>query len=1217
MNPPADEPAPNTPEQELAAQLEQYEEALRSGSMPPSSRSGSRPLPPEAQRRLDQARACVDLLRQVRPARRERPPPGASAGSGAATAPGPGPVRPVDRPRIAVPGYEVLEEVGRGGMGVVYKARQLRLNRLIALKVVLAGRHARPEDLARFRAETEVVARLQHPNIVQIHEVGEYECRPFYVMEFVDGGSLDHRLDGKPQPARESAELVQALARAVAYAHENGVIHRDLKPANILLRPAPAGEPGSTAYGVPKIADFGLAKQLDQQGMTQSGAVIGTPSYMAPEQAQGRRGAAGPSADVYALGVILYELVTGRPPFRAETPLETLRQVVQEEPLPPSRLRPGLPRDLETICRKCLQKEPGKRYATALELAEDLGRFRSGESIRARPVSLGENLLKWARRRPAVAGLSGAMVLLAAVSGILVTWQWRAAVASARAEATARQKIEGLLVSAEVDNAVALCERHDVGRGLLLLARDLGQALRLGDADLERVIRADLTGWRHSLVVQRAQLPHKDWVWAAVYSPDGKRILTGSRDRTAQLWDAETGQPIGRPLVHPDPVWAVAFSPDGKTLLTACGDDPTASGNKQPAHGEARLWDAATGQALGPPLPLPDEPWSVAFHPAGGSFLTVCAREIRIWRIGTGRPTGSPLPHPEPARRRDRIQPRRCAAFSPDGQTVVTAGEDGSARLWDSATLAPRGEPMRHDGPVLAVAFRPDGRALVTGSLDGTARLWDAATGRPLIAQLAHRGPIQTATFSPDGRTVLTGSQVRLDTPPDKPRGEVRLWDAETGQLLGAPLDHPEPVWAVAFSPDGRMILTGCADRAARLWLTATGQPIGRPLGPFEGNVVAVAFSPDGRSFVTTSASETGAARIWTAPVAQAPAGPLPIAPIPPKSEPVLAVSPDGRTVLGLDRDRRLRLWDVPSRRPRGAPLPADPPVWGAAFSPDGKVLALYRGDRVEFWDAGTGRPGAPPRVGAASGGVRLAWGPDGWTLFCLHEINCVASIVTQRLPSGRQEGEPWQWWALSTIAGSADGRLFLAAGGQGVRLWDTTTGKVLGEYLPHEPYVWAAAFGPGGRTFATGGAGQTAQLWQTATGDPLGPPLPHQGSVRAVAFSPDGRYLLTGSVDRTARLWDVATGKPLGPALPHGEELRGVAFLTDGSRAITCGASGATAVWDVPAPMAGEPDRVELEIQALTGEQMDERGVVRALAPEEWQRRRQQLQDLGGPRLP
>jgi tetratricopeptide (TPR) repeat protein/tRNA A-37 threonylcarbamoyl transferase component Bud32 len=327
----------------------------------------------------------------------------------------PGPARP------GVPGYEILGELGRGGMGVVYKARQTSLNRVVALKMLLAGAYADPEQHRRLRAEAEAVAGLRHPNIVQIHEVGEHDGRPYLVLEYVEGGSLDGALAGAPQNPRAAAALVETLARAVQAAHQQGVIHRDLKPANVLLA-AGGGAPSATppAALVPKITDFGLAKQLDAgHGRTPSDAILGTPSYMAPEQASGKMRAVGPAADVYALGAILYEMLTGRPPFRGETPLDTLQQVLTDDPVPPRALQPKVPADLATACLKCLQKDAGRRYASAGDLAEDLRRFLAGEPIKARPVGPAARFYRWCRRKPMLAGLLALLVVGTAVS----TWQ--------------------------------------------------------------------------------------------------------------------------------------------------------------------------------------------------------------------------------------------------------------------------------------------------------------------------------------------------------------------------------------------------------------------------------------------------------------------------------------------------------------------------------------------------------------------------------------------------------------------------------------------------------------------------------------------------------------------------------------------------------------------------------------------------------------------------
>jgi serine/threonine-protein kinase len=403
-----------------------------------------------------------------------------------------------------VPGYEIVGELGRGGMGVVYQARHLQLNRRVALKMILAGAHAGEQDLARFRDETQAVAGMQHPNIVQIFEVGEQDGRPFCALELVPGGSLAQHLDGTPWPARPAAELVETLARAMHHAHEQGIVHRDLKPGNILLAsggrepPGDAAPPGGSrpplADLTPKITDFGLAKRLGEKGQTVSGAIVGTPSYMAPEQAAAKGQEIGPAADVYALGAILYELLTGRPPFRAETPLDTVLQVLSEEPVPPRRLNAKVPRDLETICLKCLQKAAPRRYGSALELAEDLGRFLHDEPIRARPVGRVEHLVKWARRRPAVAALWGLSLTVALVGGGV--WLWLAQErAEQQAEAARQEAVLRQGVAAALDKAADLQQRARWDEADAVLEQAQERLGKSGPADLrERVgqVRADL-----------------------------------------------------------------------------------------------------------------------------------------------------------------------------------------------------------------------------------------------------------------------------------------------------------------------------------------------------------------------------------------------------------------------------------------------------------------------------------------------------------------------------------------------------------------------------------------------------------------------------------------------------------------------------------------------------------------------------------------------------
>ena len=791
-----------------------------------------------------------------------------------------------------VPGYEILGIMGHGGMGVVYRARQLKANRVVALKMIRAVEHSSEYDRLRFQIETEAVARLQHPNIVQLYEVGEVHGQPYFSLEFCDGGTLDTYLNKSPAAPREAAELIEALARAMHYAHLRGVVHRDLKPANILLAACGLAEGASAkpqaAVTMPKITDFGLAKRTDAEArdISRSGTVMGTPSYMAPEQAAGKVRDTGPAADVYSLGALLYVCLTGRPPFHGATTLETLYQVLHDEPPPPSRLEPKVPRDLETICLKCLQKEPRKRYGSAAELAEDLGRFLRREPVVARPVGRAERLWRWCRREPALAAASGlaaaALIAIAALAVRSAANQSRAAAVlraeqertiAALGDAQAEQEIaEAALQEAEVrrteaetalreaqdrrkeadtqrrqalrlsanlalDRGLGLCEQGDVGLGLLWLARSLEIAPR-EEVDLRFAIRANLNGWRRELHLLKAPLPHRDFIYAVAFSPDSKLALTASADGTAQVWETTSGKMTAR-LAHPSYVYAAAFSPDGKTILTG-GED-----------GAARFWDVATGKERGDALQHRYAVRTVAFSRDGKYVLTGTdldrndsrTNTAELWLAATGERVAGFRPHHSSV---------LCVAFSTDGKCFLTGSADGTAKLWDAADQKPIGAPFRHDAEVLSVAFSPDGKTFLTASEDFTARLWEREGGQPIKPILRHQGPVRSVAFSPDGKTILTGSWDRT----------ARLWDTATLTPVVPVLRHPAPVYAVAISPDGKRFLTAGLDRTAHLWEKARGTALGPPLRHPQ-SIWSVAVSPDGKTLLT--GCQDGLARLWDA----------------------------------------------------------------------------------------------------------------------------------------------------------------------------------------------------------------------------------------------------------------------------------------------------------------------------------------------------------------
>ena len=426
-------------------------------------------------------------------------------------------------PQIA--GYEILSILGRGGMGVVYKARHIKLRRFVALKMILAGEHADAGQLDRFRTEAEAVARLQHPNIVQIHEIGEHDGLPFFSLEFCPGGSLDKKLKSNPLSLTEAAKLVETLARAMDAAHKRQIIHRDLKPANVLLGVA----------DVPKITDFGLAKKLDDVGHTQTGAVMGTPSYMAPEQAGGETKNVGPPADIYALGAILYELLTGRPPFRAANSLKTLMLVISEEPVPPRKLQPTVPRDLETICLRCLRKKADKRYATAKDLADDLRRFQADEPIVARPVGHFERSYRWCRRNVGVTGLIFSLLLLIGVTAAVLL-----AFNTQRDAQTSVDKAKKSLKKDEEPDVAPIAPKNAQRE----VQTDADHAKNALKKQVEPVVVGAVAQKGGARIVW--QQSHgggpRTNVSGVTFSPDGKKVVSGCDDHTLKVWNAWSGQ---------------------------------------------------------------------------------------------------------------------------------------------------------------------------------------------------------------------------------------------------------------------------------------------------------------------------------------------------------------------------------------------------------------------------------------------------------------------------------------------------------------------------------------------------------------------------------------------------------------------------------------------------------------------------------------------------
>jgi WD40 repeat protein/tRNA A-37 threonylcarbamoyl transferase component Bud32 len=710
----------------------------------------------------------------------------------------------------ALPGYEVLAELGRGAMGVVYKVRQQQPRRLLAVKMLLAGAHASQRQ-ARFQAEADAIARLQHPNIVQVFEVGLAAGVPFFSMELVEGGTLAGKLAGVPQPPRQAAQLVQVLARAAHSAHERGVVHRDLKPANVLL----------TADGTVKIADFGLARLAQsgpdssdgdtteliaaERGLTETGAVLGTPSYMAPEQAQGKSKQVGPAADVYALGAILYECLTGRPPFRAESHLDTLLQVVSEEPVAPARLNAKVPRDLETICLKCLRKEPSQRYASAAALADDLGRFLAGQPITARPVGLAERTWRWARRNRAVASLTAAvltlMLTVAVGSTIAALWLGRALHATDRAlddaekaNVTAKHRLWGSYLSQarasrmtrqpgqRFNSLRAIQEAMKLplpeGRSLDELRTEAIAALCLPDLEVEREWKLNVTG-----------------LTAFTIADTFERYAYADKDGNVSVRRLDDHAELCRLLGEGPLDWydTLRFSPDGRFLVQTCH---TAAGWR------SRLWklDGAEPVRM---LTVPASGWD--FRPDSGhcAVLDVQARELRIYDLETGRelrrfpceldsrlrwnprrpllamgtPTGWRTINVETGEMVDVPVSGGCdtLAWHPEGRLLAAAANDSDPThkitIWDTHTRQLVMPPLKgHRQPGIVLRFNRAGDLLLSNDWSQMWRLWDVRTGKQLLTQLAVTSCL---CFGPDDG--LVGADV------DGSAGRVRLFRLRRG----------------------------------------------------------------------------------------------------------------------------------------------------------------------------------------------------------------------------------------------------------------------------------------------------------------------------------------------------------------------------------------------------------------------------------------------------
>ncbi len=708
--------------------------------------------------------------------------------------------------------YELIEIVAQGGMGVVYKALQRSLNRLVALKLLLGGAHARADYKRRFRQEAELAAMLQHPNIVPIYEVGEHEGQPYFSMEYVAGSDLEKLTRQHPLAPRQAAEYVRTLAEAVHYAHQQGVLHRDLKPSNILVG----------LDGRPRITDFGLARQTDaDSSLTSIGAVLGTPGFLPPEQASSKYGAAGPWSDIYALGALLFHLLTGRPPFLAATITETVQQVLESDPVAPRRLNAAVDRDLETICLKCLEKEPRRRYQDGGDLAEDLGRWLTGEPIRARPVTAIARVWKWIRRRPAQAGLS---LSLAAVIGLAST---AAVLQTARQRANMRAA--NLAAGIWLDRAETELDRGEPLAGLRHMASSVETA-PFSRVAVTRLLWA-LSYRNYLLPALCLQDASDSRLVAARFTPDGRSVVTVAYGADLKAWDAGTGRPTSPVHTNRSALQfnALLLSPDGKLSLTL--------GALNFMQGFARL------------TPLDGAPaYSLWVTNALGGFdqgqFTADGRGV--WLVTTEPFRNATLYETATGRRLRQILPReagealalnqRAVALSHHGTLFACAGSQSNVWIYETGT-GQLSKMLSTTEPLKALDFDHDGNHLLGASGNGRVRVWDWRSER-VVSESPGWGPAEMARISPDGSRVL------LFTTKDS----LLLKAAH----LATPIQSypPSKLLDVSpFSPDSKHFVL-CKDSQVRVWDSETGGPFAEPSG--QGSLVEdVAFSPDGRRLVS------------------------------------------------------------------------------------------------------------------------------------------------------------------------------------------------------------------------------------------------------------------------------------------------------------------------------------------------------------------------------
>jgi eukaryotic-like serine/threonine-protein kinase len=969
--------------------------------------------------------------------------------------------------------YELIEEIARGGMGVVYRARQLRLNRIVALKMILSGQFASKQEVLRFRGEAEAAANLRHPNIVAIYETGEAAGQHYFSMEFVQGRTLSEITRDGPIPAHRAAQYTRITAQAIHYAHQQGVLHRDLKPSNILI----------DENDQPRITDFGLAKRArDDFGLTLTGQVLGSPSFMPPEQTSAKSGKVGPASDVYGIGAILYHILTGRPPFQADSIDGLLTQLRENDPVAPRLLNPSIPRDLETLCLKCLEKDPAKRYPSALALADELNRFLHDEPIHARPVGALEKIGRWCRRKPVLASLI-LLVHLVAIAGLTgILWQWHRAQISADGERLQRARAEAQAYASDMNLVAQTLEANNLGRGLALLNRHRPAPTRAPSA------QADPRGWewRHLWKASRSDESatlgtHDHSVTTVAWSPLGNLIASAAFDGKVKLWNPRDYTPAGEWDLA-DPVRALAISPDGQSLAALA----TRRG--------CLVFDLTTRRdATTLDIPAGDYGGAVAFSP-NARLLAASAgyTNIHLWNLTTRSLLATLSGHLSEVKR---------LVFSSDSQTLYSCADDQTIRTWNLGSFQETHTLLAHEGWVSSLALSPDQTLLASSSGDGTARIWNLASHQEIARLTNHAALVWDVAFSPNGQLLATcGADQR-----------IRLWSTANWQELQVLKGHLNEVWTLAFAPDGRTLVSSGKDETVKLWSVdpKPGPATRLPLAPTSR---FLSLSPDGRHFALL---EGNTLSIWDTRALR-------------KLHELTPLEPGPATVrLGLDGhhlyvgDSAGNLHQIELATPSD-PIPLVPhpgPITALALSIDGQLIASAGRDQVVLVQSTASRQPIAQLTAPADRIQSLAFSRD-------HRLLAGSTgpddrILVWDLPSQTHRLTlPGHKGLILGFDFSPDGRLLASASWDGTaRLWDTTSGRLLASLRAHLLGVNGVTFTPDGRRLAAGTGDGFIKFWNVENHQEV-LTLHAQGGVNTLAFIPGDETLVSVS-PIAVQLWD------------------------------------------------------------------------------------------------